>query len=449
MSTVESLCQLIFNVYEAFTVAFFVKRRDMLQCAAAVSFSTTFKRSRAIPIEGTLPGWVLKHGEPLIIPNFDKDEETLGYYGGREEIKSFMAYPMDRDGIIIVDSKKKYVFTDKEKKILAGFASIIHVEIEREKRSQEMEERIDELIVEKGIISLFSGLNAGKVSVRDIFRESLLYSGADFCFVGVEKSRRIFIYDIFGVPAAEYAKKECSPRESIASLVMEAGGELLLPHNSGYLKEKPLFFPGEQIRARQFFGFPLIAEDTVMGVMGFGSLADTPLRDGSIGLLRNVSSLLSLYYARVWMEEHIEKIKEFDPVTGFLQFSTFLGLAEKMIEKGDRFHLLSVKLPHMDVYNRKMGGRVRERDTEAGSHRNRSLRGKRHLYHPERRGPFLHPGKGYGPVGYTEPPESREPYDPEEGVLRRRGMEGLVHSGNGRSVIPRGRKRGLDPHGKE
>jgi len=27
-----------------------------------------------------------------------------------------MGYPMETDGVIIVDSKKKYVFTDKEKR---------------------------------------------------------------------------------------------------------------------------------------------------------------------------------------------------------------------------------------------------------------------------------------------------------------------------------------------
>ncbi|HEY3275945.1 MAG TPA: GAF domain-containing protein [Syntrophorhabdaceae bacterium] len=355
MIMLDSFSQLIFNVYEAFTVALYVKRADRLVCLSSVTFSTSFDKKRSIPLEGSLPGWAVKHGEPLIIPNFDKDEDILGYYGSREEIKSFMAYPLAGDGVIVVDSKKKYVFTDKEKKILGSFAAMIHEEMEREKNSREFEERVEELHGEKRIISLFSELNAAKISAKDIMKEVLTLSGADFAFVGMERNGRIFIYDIFGIARGDYLKKECLPGGSIASMVMEGGGELLLPHNSGYLKERPLFFPGEPIKARQFFGFPLMAEDIIVGVMGFGSRSDIQLKEGAIGLLRIVSSLLSLYYAYLWMQEHLEKIKEFEPITGAIQFTTFLGIVEKMIAKGDRFNLLSVKLLHLHVYNRKMG----------------------------------------------------------------------------------------------
>ena len=355
LSMIDSLSQLIFNVYEAFTVALFMKENEMLRCLSSMTFATSFDKNRLISVENTLPGWVLKHNEPLIIPNFDKDEETLGYYGGREDIKSFMAYPVETDGVIVVDSKKKYVFTDKEKKILGSFASLMYNEVEREKKSRDMEDRTEDLLAEKRIMSMFSDLNAAKISARDIMREVLSCSGADFCFVGMERSGRIYIHDTCGIAPKEYVKKECPLRESIASLVMEGGGELLLPHNSGYLREKPLFFAGESVRASQFFGFPLMAEDIIVGVMGFGSLSDTPLKEASIALLRNVSALLSLHYAYLWMQDHLEKVKEFEPVTGSIQFTTFLGILEKMIRKGDRFYLLSVKLPHLHVYNKKMG----------------------------------------------------------------------------------------------
>jgi len=55
------------------------------------------------------------------------------------------------------------------------------------------------------------------------------------------------------------------------------------------------------------------------------------------------------------MQDHLERVKEFEPVTGSIQFTTFLGILEKMLIKGDRFYLLSVKLPYIHVYNRKMG----------------------------------------------------------------------------------------------
>ena len=343
MSTIDSLSQLIFNIYEAFTVAFFIKERDYLKCLSSVSFAASFDKARPVAINNSLPGWVAKHNEPLIIPNFDKDVESLGYYGSDEGIKSFMGYPMEGKGVIIVDSKKKWVFTDKEKKILGSFASLIDEEIEKGRKTQDFENIIEELSVEKKIISLFRDLNLSHISIKELFIELLSLSGADLCFTGIEKNGKLFLKDILGIDDDSYLTKVCPSGSSIASTVMEGERELLLPYNSGFLKEKPLFFPGESIKAKQFFGFPLLSDDVSIGVIGFASLSDKPLQEKSIEPLRNVSSLLSLYYSSIWMRENLEKLKDFEPVTGSIQFTTFLGLMERLIKKDEKFSLLSVK----------------------------------------------------------------------------------------------------------
>lgn len=355
MSTIDSLSQLIFNIYEAFTVAFFIKEHDYLKCLSSVSFAASFDKARPVSIHNSLPGWVAKHNEPLIIPNFDKDVEALGYYGSDEGIKSFMGYPMEGKGVIIVDSKKKWVFTDKEKKILGSFVSLIDEEIEKGKKTQDFENIIEELSVEKKIIRLFRDLNLALISIKELFIELLNLSGADLCFTGIEKNGKLFLKDILGIDDDGYLMKVCPSGSSIASTVLEGERELLLPYNSGFLKEKALFFPGESIKAKQFFGFPLLSEDVSIGVIGFASLSDKPLQEKSIEPLRNVSSLLSLYYSSIWMRENLEKLKDFEPVTGSIQFTTFLGLMEKLIKKDEKFSLLSVKLSHLNAYNRNMG----------------------------------------------------------------------------------------------
>ncbi|HVN96979.1 MAG TPA: GAF domain-containing protein [Syntrophorhabdaceae bacterium] len=355
MTMIDHLAQLIFNIYEAFTVALYVREGDRLTCLSATTFAKSFEQTKDIPIEGTLPGWVVKHGEPLVIPNFDKDESALGYYKNHEGIKSFLGYPTEGNGVIVVDSKKKYVFTDKEKKILKSFALMIEEELERTTKWQDREDVLEELSTEKRILDFFSQLNQSKISVPEVLSEALHISGGDFGFIGVEKRGKLNIQDVAGAGNYEEIRKECHPTESIASFVMEGGREMLLPLNSGYLREKPLFFPGEPLKARQFFGFPLVADDVAFGVVGFVALYDTQLKENAIGVLRNVSSLLALYYTSLWMKEHLERLKDFDPVTGALQFSVFLALLEKMIKRDDRFSLISVKLDDLTACNRAMG----------------------------------------------------------------------------------------------
>jgi GGDEF domain-containing protein len=351
----DGFSNLIFNIYEAFTVALFFKENSSLKCLSSTTFANSFDKNKDILIEGTLPGWVIKHNEPLIIPNFDKDEDTLGYYNAAEGIKSFMGYPLEGKGVIIVDSKKKWVFTDKEKKILGAFASMLHKEIEREKRTLDMEESIEELYAERRIVNLFNELNLSRVSLNELFVECLSLSGADFCFICIEKSGKLFVQDFFGIDSNGYAKKECSLGASIASMVMEGGRELLLPYNSRLLREKPLFFPGESLKTKQFFGFPLIADDMTIGIAGYVSVSDKNLSERSIGILRNVSTLLSLYCSSLWMKENLERLRDFEPVTDSIQFPVFLEILENMTKKGDKFSLLSLKLKNMRLFNKHMG----------------------------------------------------------------------------------------------
>jgi GGDEF domain-containing protein len=355
MGMIDGFTNLIFNVYEAFTVALFIKHRENLKCVSHVSFANSFDKNKNVPVEGSLPGWVMKHNEPLIIPNFDKDESTLGYYGNPEGIKSFMGFPVENKGVIVVDSKKKWVFTDKEKKILKSFVTVIHEEIENERRFFDMEEKLDELNTERRILNLFNVLNQSKISVNEIFKECINLSRADFCFVGIERNEKMFVHDVIGTDNKEYIKKECPTGSSIASVVMEGGRELLLPHSSRFLSEKPLFFPGEMVKVKQFFGFPLIISDVTFGMVGFVSLSDNNLKDQTIGFLRNVSTLLSLYYSSLWMRENLEKLKDFEPVTDALQFPVFLEISDKIIKRSEKFSLLSIKLPGIKPCNKLMG----------------------------------------------------------------------------------------------
>ncbi len=355
MSSLDGFAGLIFNVYEAFTVALYLKEKESLKCLSSMTFANSFDKNKSVPIENSLPGWVIKHNSPLIIPNFDKDEEALGYYNGHEGIKSFMGYPVEGKGVIVVDSKKKYVFTDKEKKILGAFAAAVDKEIEKEKRFADLEERIEELLRERRVIDLFNEMNLSRVSLSEMFEECMGLSGADCCFTGIEKGGKVFLHDLFGINPDGYHKKECSSGDSIASTVVERARELLLPHNSGLLREKPLFFPGETIRAKQFFGFPLIKDDMAIGVVGFVSRSDRPLREQSIGILRSVSTLLSLYYSSLWLKENLERLRDFEPVTDSIQFPVFLSILDSLTKKKDRFSLLSIKLTNILAFNRQIG----------------------------------------------------------------------------------------------
>lgn len=355
MSTLDALVQLIFNVYEAFTVAVYLRQGDVLSCLSSYTFSRNFDQLRKIPVESSLAGWVVKHNEALIIPNFDKDEGTLGYYGATEDIKSFMGYPLEVPGVIVIDSKKKYVFTDKEKKILAHFVTIMHDEVEREKRLQEIEELNEEMLVERRIIDYFRHAGTREDSEERVLRECLSLAGGDLCFVGLEQEGGLAVTRAMGQSAGSILGKKCAMRGSVSSMVIERGLESLLPYKSGYLKDRPILFDGDALRARQFFGFPLIIDDIPYGLLGLVSLSETSLKEKSIGLLRDISLLFSLFLSASWLKRDRKRSRDLDPVTGALRYSTFCKKVEEWAKKGEQFSVVSVKIPRIEDYNRVAG----------------------------------------------------------------------------------------------
>jgi GGDEF domain-containing protein/putative methionine-R-sulfoxide reductase with GAF domain len=353
--SLDVFVQLVFNVYEAYTVGLYVKDDDHLTCASAVSFAKSFDRAKALPLDGTLAGWVVKHREPLIIGNFDKDEETLGYYGKKEEIKSFMAYPLEIPGVIVVDSKRQWIFTEKEKKILAHFVAVLSQEVEREKRLREMEDEREELSLMRRQIGFLRQSRLGTPVVEEILKEALSVSGGDLAMAGVERNGRLSIVGAAGLGAADILKAEWPVRMTIASSVLEGGKEFLLPYESGYLKEKPLLSHGDGIKAKQYFGFPLMMDEKPFGFLGFVSLSQRPLRESSIARLADTAVLMSLFLARLRVKEEMEARTNRDPATGSLRFSSFFDGLGEMAQQKKGFSVVSVKLLGFGLYNRNFG----------------------------------------------------------------------------------------------
>jgi GGDEF domain-containing protein len=353
--SLDSFVQLVFNVYEAYTVALFVEDGKKLICLAGYSFARSFDKTKAIPTEGTLPGWVVKHREPLIIGNFDKDEDALGYYGKKEEIKSFMAYPLDMPGVIVIDSKKKWVFTEKEKKVLGLFVSLLTEELEREQQIRDMEEEREQLALTRKIVGIMRESRGDESTLVEVLEEGLAVSGGDVSLMGVEDKGKVRIIGLAGVGADELMGAEFPPRTSIVSTVLDGGRELLLPYESGYLREKPLVIPNETVRAKQYFGFPLVMDERPYGFLGFVSLSQRRLREGAIGVLRDMAGLVSLYLVRLKLQEEMGAIARRDPTTGALRFRLLLDHLTGMAKKKEPFSIVSVKLPNFGPLRRRLG----------------------------------------------------------------------------------------------
>ena len=134
-SNYDRILGILCSVLDAYSAVLFLPATDTDTDAApshyiAAAFTLGNKLDyNAEIVEGRgLVGWILRNREPLLVSNFDGRTNSLGYYTENEDssIKAFMgcALPEDR-GIICVDSKRQYSFSEKDQKILHLFADLI------------------------------------------------------------------------------------------------------------------------------------------------------------------------------------------------------------------------------------------------------------------------------------------------------------------------------------
>ena len=128
-SSLDQLLGIIGSVFDAYSTVLFQKGADG-SCGVVSFFSlgdNVMRDCRIKPGNG-LVGWVLEHNKPLLVSHFNRQSGCLGYYTseGESTIKSFMGMPLDEKcGVLCVDSKKTYSFTEKDQKILHQFSRMI------------------------------------------------------------------------------------------------------------------------------------------------------------------------------------------------------------------------------------------------------------------------------------------------------------------------------------
>lgn len=355
MRRIDRICSIIFNFYESHTVGIYVRENDVLKCLSYSTLSESFLKEEPIPLEGTYPGIAFMHQKPLVISNFkEEDFWRLGYYKKKEEIKAFMAYPVQDIGVVCIDTKKRYQFTERETRCFSDFVPLIADVIKTEKIGEEVEEKVSELEWRKLISSIFGDvLRLGK-SISELLKEVNRLCGADISFVGIERSDGLEVKEIVGNGLRERPTKLLGSKDSVSFMVVRTGRKLVLPYGSGYLENQPLLYDDEPHDFKQFFGFPLIFDDVAFGVVGFAS-RDKPMDVRSVGILEDLASMISLYYSCLLSKDCFSKVKDFDPVTGAYQFHAFLRKLDDLIGQSTKFGLIKITLRNLDVLNRKKG----------------------------------------------------------------------------------------------
>ena len=174
----HNVIELVSNVMEAYTTALFVADETGKHITLFCSQSLSKKIEEQCIIEqgDGIIGWVFKEQKNIVVSNFERSSKKIGFYSEEEDIKSLMAvFLPQKRGVLFVDSKRSYTFTEEKEKIFKQIATIIsNLIVEQERADKnillkrtleayfEIEIHIDQCRDIKEIIEYFSkciGLN--------------------------------------------------------------------------------------------------------------------------------------------------------------------------------------------------------------------------------------------------------------------------------------------------
>lgn len=125
----DRVLTLVCNAFDSYSAVLFLPGPDGESARMASGFSL----GRLAPVGASLApgqglaGFILRERKPLLVSNVDPKRGGTGYYpkGQGADIKAFLGVPLpDMPGVLCIDSKKAYGFTEKDQKILTEFAQL-------------------------------------------------------------------------------------------------------------------------------------------------------------------------------------------------------------------------------------------------------------------------------------------------------------------------------------
>lgn len=302
---------IVCSVFDAYSAVLFLPDESGQKHYLAGSFSL----GDNIPTDATilpgkgLVGWIIHNRQPLLVDNFDRNQHNLGYYthGAEEKIKAFMGFPVSSGGVLCVDSKRQFSFSEKDARILQLFADLIA----RQRGNVENGSQDDasRYFAELGVIQdLRFRFRRWPEFLRNFLRVVARALRFDYCAFATMQ---------------EDGDSYCLEAES-APLLLAHGQPLCVPVTSGitgwvFLNEQPVFAEpnasnttlfGPQMEMPDFptaICMPVMVNRICRGVLCIAAAEAINIDDGMRAFTRQAVDHLSLFLENLYLRNRLNR----------------------------------------------------------------------------------------------------------------------------------------------
>ncbi|MBI4799407.1 MAG: GAF domain-containing protein [Desulfarculus sp.] len=275
---------LLADLTEAFTAALFLRERggESLKAVSWHTLSRSFRAEAAIgPGEG-LVGYVFKSGRIVDVDRYQQGSSATRLYDEDEGVKAFLAMPVGEVGVLVVDTKNRQVFGEREKKVVRDFAKFFnHLVMHQETSSREaMYGRILDLLYDIENAAMAFG------DPRDYFAEVLdagrRYSGLSMGFLCLlHPGRKQYTVAAVEGPGLSTLRGRSFPvSQGLVGWVFREMRPLAHSRFNPLKGKSYLISPEEPMRGyNAFVGVPLLAWRSLTGVWAFAGRSERHIEE--------------------------------------------------------------------------------------------------------------------------------------------------------------------------
>ncbi|MGK7344799.1 MAG: GAF domain-containing protein [Candidatus Nitrospinota bacterium M3_3B_026] len=314
---IQRLVRLAGNVTDAFTAALFLLdegSEDTLTLRACQSLSGNIVTGARIPLGRGLVGWAAKNERSAHATNFDRDTTTLQYYSKDEDIKSFAAAPLFDGGgrvmgVLAVDSKKSYVFTDKALKILEEFAGVISRAVTEGRKRISLDARASAFDALSGLVGRITACSRFS-EITDALRLALPSLIPHDKMVMAVRMSDDGKYYMVRSGAGQTPGTELPGAPYRLGWVIQQARTIYVPDLKG-----AKVAPGADEQWRSFIGAPMAMGDHVSGAIGLVSRKQAAFSHVSVKSLSVLASTLASAFTSLYLHNRNMRAVFTDPLT--------------------------------------------------------------------------------------------------------------------------------------
>ena len=360
---IDEFIELVSSVIEAYTAAFFLadNRKQVLRLWRFHSLSENVIADATIPFGIGPIGRVAESLKPFDLSKFfERDSGLLKLYSKNEGIKSFFAVPVivnsELSGVLCIDSKKAFVFANKDQKLLTLFAKQLGNLVNNIKVQKFVDTETSDVAFLHNFCSKIASMDDVK-SISQLALNSVAHLvKCDSCFLSLKRGdsgREAKQYSTVAAHSHKNMKSMTfSDQDGLAGCIVRGRESILLSNRKRDLGSY-VFTPSESVgRVTSFLGVPLLTKDDVAGLICLIDSEENFFNQRDLRVTSIVADNASLAISNIKAQKRsLQLSTSIDGLTCLYNFSGFQErLAAAFQEASQRRRPLSLVIFDLDNF---------------------------------------------------------------------------------------------------